>query len=923
MQAPANSPMLADTVRRALTAVLLALFALDVSPALAADTVCVLRPHYQPEWCTPADILRERPLVRPRVGLVLSGGGARGIAQIGVLKVLARHNIPVDFIAATSMGAIVGGLYAAGYSPAELESLAVTTNWDEVLSLSDETKRTELFMDQKLVDDRSFIAVRFEGLAPVLPSAFSSGQRLTDFLSDKILQALYHPFPDFDHLKIPFRAVATDLISGRRVVMRDGSLAEALRASSTVPLLFTPIERDSMRLVDGGLVSNVPIDVARSAGCDLVIAVNTTSGLRTADEMTAPWQTADQIMGIMMERVNERGLELADYVLTPEIGRHPGSSFRGLDTLIRLGEATAERCMPDILRLLERSRAKLLIGADTSALQEPVRWEYDTSTIPDSILHRCTLPGVHRWGSPAAIRTFLDELYTTGQYRDVSAVVRSNAGGTDVRFSGILNPVIHDVRFKGCTYVSEGMLQKIVAPIKGAMMTPETAERMVEAVLRAYRAGGLSLAQIDTAYLDEATGNLTLELDEGVIRAIDVQGGERTQDPFILREFPLTTGDVFEIGKARRGLSNLGGTKLFEFVYLEITAVDDRIRLTIRIKERPSQLVRFGMRADDERQLQGLLDIRDENFQGTGMELGFTIAGGPRNGDLTLEYKAQRLFESYVTFGVNAFHRSYDSYMYATPPQEQPNRWKRDRIGEYREIRYGFGISFGSLLERLGNTSVDLLWQKVRLVNLDRLTTLDERYRLVLVRLSTVIDTKDSYPFPTAGVGLKFSYEFSLEGLGSEIGYNSLYLMYESYGSWGKHLTFHPRFTMGISDRTMPLAQQFRLGGRESFYGLREDDRRGRQLVLVNAELRYLLPVQLLFDAYLRARYDLGTISAVPEEITFSSLLHGIGLELALATPVGPAALGVGKSFYFSRSLPNIPVQQGPFLVYLMLGYQL
>jgi NTE family protein len=333
--------------------------------------------------------------------------------------------------------------------------------------------------------------------------------------------------------------------------------------------------------------------------------------------------------------------------------------------------------------------------------------------------------------------------------------------------------------------------------------------------------------------------------------------------------------------------------------------------------------VRFGLRADDARQLQGSLDIRDENFQGTGMELGLTVAGGERNNDITLEYKAQRLFDSYLTFGVNAFHRVYDSYMYATPPQTQANYWKRDRIGEYREIRYGFAVSFGSLLERLGNASAELLWQNVRLVNLDRLTALDERYRLVLVRLSTVVDTKNSYPFPTAGVGLKFSYEFSMEGLGSEIGYNSLYVMYESYGSWGKYLTFHPKFTMGVSDRTMPLAQQFRLGGRESFYGLREDDRRGRQMVLVNAELRYLLPVKLLFDAYVRARYDLGTISAVPEEIKFSSLLHGIGLELALATPIGPAIIGVGKSFFFSSTLPNNPVQQGPFLVYVMIGYQL
>jgi NTE family protein len=161
---------------------------------------------------------------RPRVALVLSGGGSRGIAQIGVLKVLEKHHIPIDFIAATSLGAVVGGLYAAGYTPAELESLAVTTDWDVVLSLTEDTRRRDLFLDQKRESDRTFFSLRFEGFEPVLPSALSSGQRLTNFLSSLALQSVYHPDPSFDDLRIPFRAVSTDLISGRRIAMKDGSL---------------------------------------------------------------------------------------------------------------------------------------------------------------------------------------------------------------------------------------------------------------------------------------------------------------------------------------------------------------------------------------------------------------------------------------------------------------------------------------------------------------------------------------------------------------------------------------------------------------------------------------------------------------------------------------------------------------------------
>ena len=888
---------------------------------MARDSTYVLGPHFAPGTRSFYGI-PQRTVNRPRIGLVLSGGGARGVAQIGVFKALQRHGVPVDVIAATSMGAIVGGLYAAGYTPTELESLAVTTDWDEVLSLTDETRRTELFVDQKQVDDRSFVVVRFQGLTPVLPSAVSSGQRLTDFLSDEILQALYHPFPDFDHLKIPFRAVATDLVSGKRVVLRDGSLAEALRASSTVPLLFNPIERDSMRLVDGGLVANVPVDVARSAGCDIAIAVNTTSGLRTLDEMKAPWQTADQIMGIMMERVNERALATADYVITPDIGRHSGSLFRGLDTLILQGDATAERHMPEILQLVREKTENMAPAGDRARFPGRVIWRFDAGSIPDSLVPGSVTNDSSLRGTVFGVRTLLDALYATGGFQDVQAAVSQSDTGTVVTFSGTPNPVIRQIRFAGCRCVPESVLALHVAPLLGRAMCRGDMERATEKVLRMYRDKGFSLARFIDARYQESDGTLTFVLDEGVISAVDVQGGERTQDAFILRELPLNAGDVFEIDKARRGVANLSGTKLFEYVYLEPASVDKRLRLTIRIKERPSQLVRIGLRADGERSLQGLLDIRDENFHGTGMDLGLTVSGGQRNSDITLEYKAQRLFDTYLTFNVSAFHRVYDSYVYQTPPQTQANRWQRDRIGEYRDIRYGFDLSFGSFLERLGNATADLLWQNVRLLNLDNLT-IDERYRLVLVRLSTVVDTKDSYPFPTHGVGMKLSYEFSMLGLGSEIGYNSLYIMYESYASWGNRLTFHPRFTMGFADRTMPLAQQFRMGGRESFFGLREDDRRGRQIVLVNAELRYFLPVRLLFDTYVRARYDLGTISAAPEEIKFSSLLHGVGLELAFTTPIGPAVIGAGKSFYFNVALPDTPVQQGPFLVYFMVGYQL
>ncbi len=149
-------------------------------------------------------------------------------------------------------------------------------------------------------------------------------------------------------------------------------------------------------------------------------------------------------------------------------------------------------------------------------------------------------------------------------------------------------------------------------------------------------------------------------------------------------------------------MANISSTTLFEFVYLEVSYQEGDPALTIRLKERPSQLVRIGFRADNERHLQGLLDIRDENFQGSGMELGGTIAGGDRNSNFMLEYKAYRLFGTYMSFSADTFYRTYNTYTYENAGGMEENHWKRIQVGEYQDIRYGGSIAFGSQLERLG-----------------------------------------------------------------------------------------------------------------------------------------------------------------------------------------------------------------------------
>jgi len=869
--------------------------------------------------------LPQHILKRPKIGLVLTGGGARGAAQIGVLKALERHGVPIDFIAATSMGSIIGGLYAAGWTPAEIESVALHTNWDEVLSLTEETNRADLFVDQKLAGERSFLTVRFEGLQPVLPSAVSTGQRLTTFLSSLTLQSVYHPTTSFDDLRIPFRAVATDLVSGKRVVLGDGSLAEALRASATVPLVFSPIERDSMRLVDGGLVDNIPVDVARDAGCDIVLVVNCISSLRNSGEMKAPWQTADQIMGIMMQQSNERSLRQADLVITPELGKHVSSNFKGLDTLIAEGDETTEKQIDQIIQMFEHKKS-LQAGwgvADSGKAFLGPSIEAVGGGAPDSVWGHIVGESRQRPVTLLDVQEHVNMLYATGIYKDVRADITTDSTATRIRFVLKENPRLAEVDFVGCTLIPDSELRRGFAGLVSHPLNVWAVSDALEEVLRSYRRHGYSLARVDSSFFDSAKGHLTVAMNEGVISRIDVQGGIRTQDSFILNEFPLEAGEVFEIENAKRGVTNINASNLFEFVYLEVASTAGGTVLTIRLRERPSQLVRFGLRADNERKLQGSLDIRDENFQGSGTELGLTILGGERNSDFAVEYKAPRLFKTYLRFSIGAFYRTLDSYLYADAPPPAENSWDRERVGEYSDIRYGASLSFGAQLERLGNATAELILQDIRTVNLENAASLEDRFRLTSIRLGTILDTKDRYPFPSSGIGLNLSYEFAVQGLGGEIAYNAFRASWESYATWGGWLTFHPKITAGFADNTMPFAQQFRLGGQNSFFGVREDDRRGRQLLLFNMEFRYHLPFKILFDAYLTTRYDLGSISTSPEEIKFSNFRHALGGGVAINTPIGPAVFSVGKSFYFGKDLPDNPIQQGPLLFYFQIGYQL
>ena len=282
------------------------------------------------------------PVNKPQIAFALSGGGARGLSQIGVLKAFEEVKIKPDLIVGTSMGSIIGGMYAAGYSIDQLDSIARKTDWNDLLTLSNQSNRRDLFVDQKVTDDRAIFSLRLDGLNPILPTSFNDGQKLSNYLNILTFNAPLHSDQSFDFLAIKFRAVCTDLITGNLVLMDGGSLSSALRASSSVTFYLAPIKKDSLLLVDGGLVGNIPVDITKNSGGDFVIAVNTTSDLWPEKELSTPWIVADQIVSIPMKQNNADQLSKADFVITPELNNILSTDFEMVDSLLFLGYNTAK-----------------------------------------------------------------------------------------------------------------------------------------------------------------------------------------------------------------------------------------------------------------------------------------------------------------------------------------------------------------------------------------------------------------------------------------------------------------------------------------------------------------------------------------------------------------------------------------------------
>jgi len=367
---------------------------------------------------------------KPKIGLVLSGGGAKGFAHVGVLKVLEEAKIPIDYIAGTSIGSIVGGLYACGYDAATLEKIVKRQDWGTLLS--NEYKPEFVTPFDKQDESRYNVSFPFDQKKLNLSNGVLNGQNAMELFS--YLTLGFHDVYDFSKLPIPFLCIATDLTTGDEVVLNKGYLPKAMRASMAIPAAFSSTEINGQMLVDGGIVNNYPVDRARQMGANIIIGVDIMDSLMTPEDLKGIPEVVSQMMNFMGRQKSNQNAKAVDFYIRPYIHGYSAASFNAesAEELIKRGEEAARRALPRLIRLRDSLQLVAkpqtihhLINKDTTLVINQIEV---TGTDRAKIAFYLGQTGIKRDQHVTLehLRNGISRLYSTGNYEYVNYQLAGN-----------------------------------------------------------------------------------------------------------------------------------------------------------------------------------------------------------------------------------------------------------------------------------------------------------------------------------------------------------------------------------------------------------------------------------------------------------------------------------------------------------------
>jgi hypothetical protein len=621
------------------------------------------------------------------------------------------------------------------------------------------------------------------------------------------------------------------------VIFSDGDLAEAMRASISMPLVFTPYRMGKRQLVDGGVTENIPVEITKQQGADLVIAVDMSTDVVPEETLDLPWELTDRVTTIMHTERNKKSRELADILITPEIGAHSSTDFTQIDSLIQAGYEAAKKIMPRILEMA----------------------------------------GNHRKTPPARCLSF-----TSRQILNEFRLTLPERG---------LPP--ESYYYDGITLLPDTLLMSLPMGNDGM--------GRLSWIRREYQQHGFPLAHVTKMELG-SDGVLFNRWEEGHIRSIEVSGLKRFESWALLREFPLRKGEVFDFRKAKKGVSRIYGNDQFQSVTLAVKSGNDGADLTLRVQERPSPQLRFGAGFSSERKGRGFVEFLHDNI---GMVRGrFALFGkyAERDEVLRARWSVDRLFSTYFTSDETIYWTRQEDFFY--DETHKPTQF-------YFFERSGADLWAGQGAARWGQLAGGIRYQDIRgggVLN-------DANASMLLLSLRSLVDTKDSYPFPTRGVKINAQYDYGAKVTGDRR-FNRFTVNGDAHLPITHRVVVHGRMDYGWNDFQLPLWGQFALGGENDMLGLRSNERYGNSKFLGLAEVRYDLLSRFIADAYISTLYTIGAVSSDSDPYPNSrDYQHALGGAFALSTFLGPMTLTVAEL------LPS-NYGTGHTQVYLNLGHE-
>lgn len=823
----------------------------------------------------------------PVIGLALSGGGARGVAHIGIIEVLENRGIHVEQIAGTSIGSIVGGLYAAGYSPQVLASLFENSDWSEILS--SDPKRRSTYISQKEASRWPLFEMRFNGLKAQIPSRWSSGQRVISTLSWLTHLSTFECGGDFDRLPIPFRSVATDLNTGKAEVFKNGNLARAIQASTTIPLLFNPVEWDDKLLVDGGLINNLPVDVLRDMGSDFVIAGAIEESMHSPDELKNPVNIADQITSISMRNITKISRERANFVINPDMEGFSSTDFSRIHEMIDKGRQAALDAVPALLDSLSKLKGryqKTFIG------EIKITPDAEKDFVSDIIGRFISATTGNSW--PRMLEG-IEELWTTGRYCSIKGEFEGNTGTLTIEVTRA--PLYVSMHTLGKNHESVIDTTEVFSFENNFSLSIRDIMDCVNAQIRLIQSRGYSFAHITSQEMSAAKDTLKMTVTVPSLTGVFLDRNIKTRPSLVTREFDMEEGDIFDLNRVMESVDNLYGTDLFDQVTTDVEPLNGGVGLKIHLKEKNWSVVQLGLKYDEFNNTEGRLNILQENILGFGNQLGGTLQVGDRNRLLMVENRSDRVYKSLLTFSIKAYRHL----------RKRPVYDNHRQVSEYNDDRYGVVFSIGQQMDKLGNMVFQFRNESswTRYPDSMKDHNVHSQFRSFIVR--SLIDSYDRYPFPLSGKVNVVYLENSSKILGGTEQFVKIFWGNTQVKTFAKKHTISGSLFLGTADPSIPDNEAFTLGGNftrlgcynaetggslfySDFMGMQNEEKSGTRLAAARLSYRLFIPRYF----YLHILYGIGNVWGKSSSIRADSLLQYYGVKGSFSSPFGPLSIGWG-----------------------------